>query len=334
MRDYDRKQMHNLHERSMRIDEVYKKEPRIRQIDDTISSISLQQTKYLINGDNDALETLRDNLYNLRKQREKLLKLSGFPTDYMEMQYSCGKCRDTGYIGNEKCHCFKQAIINLLYDQSNLKNILSNENFSTLSYAYYSKELTDNMTNETVYNHMSDVIEECRQYVDNFSAIKGNILFTGTTGVGKTFLSNCIAKSLIDRCFSVVYLTAAGLFDIFSKQAFRRDEDTDDIEIDNYILDSDLLIIDDLGTELANSFTISKLFYCVNERLLREKGTIISTNLSTEDISNIYSERISSRIFSNYKLLRLFGNDIRIIKKYQRDNPAFINRQVKFIKEK
>lgn len=135
----------------------------------------------------------------------------------------------------------------------------------------------------------------------------------GDTGTGKTFLSNCIAKSLLDQCFSVIYFTAFELFDIFEKNVFDRASDVS--EIHHQIFDCDLLIIDDLGTEFSNSFTTSQLFLCLNERLLAGKSTVISTNLSMKQIAEMYSERTFSRISSNYTLLKFFGDDIRIKKK-------------------
>ena len=163
---------------------------------------------------------------------------------------------------------------------------------------------------------MKEVIAYCRHYAETFGSHHENILFTGMTGVGKTFLSNCIAKAVLDRCHSVVYLTSIQLFEIFSKSTFT--QDGTDTDIDRYILESELLIIDDLGTELYNSFTTSKLFYCINERLSAGKPTIISTNLKPAELRDIYSERIASRLLGYYHLIPLFGEDIRIQKKFHR----------------
>ena len=148
------------------------------------------------------------------------------------------------------------------------------------------------------------------EFVDTFSDEFRNLFLYGDTGVGKTFLSNCIAKELIDRAFSVIYFTAYDFFDTLAKSKFEKDDTAE--MMSEHIFDCDLLIIDDLGTELPNSFTVSQLFLCLNERLLRRKSTVISTNLSLESIVDIYSERTFSRITSNYTMLKLTGDDIRI----------------------
>ena len=160
---------------------------------------------------------------------------------------------------------------------------------------------------------MRDAFAVSKEFVRTFGQEFRNLFLYGDTGVGKTFLSNCIAKELIDSAYSVIYFTAFELFDIFAKSRFDKDTLADTMY--GYIFDCDLLIIDDLGTELTNSFIASQLFLCLNERLLKKRSTIISTNLSLESIVEIYSERIFSRITSNYTMLRLTGDDIRIKKK-------------------
>jgi DNA replication protein DnaC len=166
-------------------------------------------------------------------------------------------------------------------------------------------------TSSLEYAHIA--FDSAQNFVQHFGENGGNLLLYGDTGTGKTFLSNCIAKDLLDRGFSVIYFTAFQLFDIFEKEVFHKDSDA--IEMHQQIFSCDLLIIDDLGTEFANSFTTSQLFLCLNERLLHNKSTVISTNLSMKQIRDLYSERTSSRIISSYTPIKFFGNDIRIEKK-------------------
>ena len=226
---------------------------------------------------------------------------------------ACKNCKDTGYNNGNKCQCFKQEIINVVYSQSNIREILSRENFSNFSYEYYSDEITNPATGLSSLDTIQRAVDECKRFINDFDNKPKNLLIYGDTGVGKTFLSNCVAKELLEKGNSVIYFTAFQLFDILSKGVFSKDADA--IAAHQNIFDCDLLIIDDLGTELSNSFTTSQLFLCVNERILRQKSTIISTNLNMQDIMEIYSERTLSRISSNYSIIKLFGDDIRIKKR-------------------
>ena len=210
----------------------------------------------------------------------------------------------------KKCHCFKQAIINTVYAQSNIRQILRIENFDNFRYDFYSKEEKNPLTGLSSYETAQKAVRECHYFIDDFDHKPKNLLFYGKTGVGKTFLTNCVAKELLDHGYSVIYFTAFQLFDILSKGVFEKDSDA--IATHQNIFDCDLLVIDDLGTELINSFTSSQLFLCVNERLIRQKSTIISTNLSVERIKESYSERTFSRILDSYTFINLFTEeDIR-----------------------
>ena len=321
IRQYNARQFHNQHLLDERIQEVYGKCPRLTEIDNEISSISVASAKQLLSDDgaedSSVLSSLKEQLAALRREKQNLIASLGYPADYLEPVYTCKDCKDTGYIGNERCHCFVQAAIDLVYTQSNVKDILAKENFSNFSYAYYSKEQINPTTGLSAYDTVKKAVADCKSFIEHFDTSFENLFFYGATGVGKTFLSNCVAKELLDKGHSVIYFTAFQLFDIFEKNTFHRETDEDIIAAHQNIFDCDLLIIDDLGTELPNSFTISQLFLCLNERILRKKSTIISTNLTLNQIAEIYSERTFSRISSNYVMLKLFGDDIRIQKKFR-----------------
>ena len=177
---------------------------------------------------------------------------------------------------------------------------------------YFNPDFYDNSTGLSARENAEKLREACKEFADAFPA-GDNILFYGNTGVGKTFLSNCIAKALLDKSFSVLYLSAIELFNILSD--YDKEDNADSELSESQITGCDLLIIDDLGTELSNAFTNSKLFYCINDRLLKGKSTVISTNLSPGELMNNYSERIFSRIKNSFKLYKLYGDDIRLIKK-------------------
>jgi len=268
-----------------------------------------------LEGDDNALAELRDELSALSERRLRLLEEHGFPTDYMEPIYTCPDCKDTGFIGQEKCHCFRQASIDLLYSQSNLTDILEKENFQTFRMDYYSDEITDAVTGLTSLQTITRAVEESKDFIRKFSYEYQNLLFYGSTGIGKTFLTHCIAKELLETSHSVLYFSAVQLFEELARMTFSRTEHTSSIQED--IINCDLLIIDDLGTEIVNTFVSSQLFTCMDTRDSLKKSTIISTNLSLQTIRDTYSERIFSRLSSKYKIMKLFGNDIRLQKKSQ-----------------
>ena len=311
MRIYNQRQFQDKYEQDQRREEVYQKVPQIRQIEDEISSQAVRCARKLLDGDTNAKEELKQHIEDLREQKEVLLSAFGFPADYMEMHYVCPECQDTGYVDGRKCRCFKKEEIRLLYSQSNIEEVLLRENFDSFSYEYYDDRVVIPEIQMTVADYMRQVHTWCKEYVENFEKKGGNLIFTGSTGVGKTFLTNCIAKELIDQYQSVIYLSSNDLFDVFSKNKFHYDTEEEMKDMYQYILDCDLLIIDDLGTELNNTFVSSQLFYCINERLLRKKSTIISTNLSMTMLRDTYSDRISSRIISQYSIIPLYGDDIR-----------------------
>ena len=306
MRTYQQQQLQNRHEQENRIAEVYKKIPAIKELDDSISSCAVKSARRLLDGDQGALKELRAEIADLREQKSVLLRAYGFSPDYMEMHYKCPDCQDTGYSEGRKCHCFRQAEMKYLYAQSNIEEIVTLENFSTFSFEYFDDSSVLPVLGRTVRQYMKQVVETCHRFVDDFSTEHGNLLFTGPTGVGKTFLTNCIARELIDRYYSVIYLSANDLFEVFSKNRFE------------YILDCDLLIIDDLGTEINNTFVSSQLFYCINERLNSSKSTIISTNHPLNELRDRYTERVTSRLISKYTIIPLYGDDIRLRKKAKR----------------
>lgn len=317
MRVYNRIQLEKKRELDERTREVYDKIPAVREMNEEISSAAVRSARQLLEGDVSAVEKLRRIIADLKEERQVLMEAYGYPADYLEIKYECPDCRDTGYLEGKKCHCFRQREIEILYAQSNLREILERENFSTFSYEYFDDVKVDERSGKTARDYMKQVVEVCRRYVEQFGNQKGNLLFTGKTGLGKTFLSNCIARELIERCYSVVYLPAAEMFEIFSKEKFSYDSSDEDRDRSRYLLECDLLIIDDLGTELVNTFTTSQLFYVVNERLNRKKGTIISTNLPVNEMRDEFTDRVMSRIVSQYQVIPLYGEDIRIQKKLQ-----------------
>ena len=301
--------------------EVIKKCPEYDALEKKAIDISFGSTE-LILGDNSEeaakkIAELKDELASISGRKKELLTANGFPADYLDPVYYCKDCKDTGRIGNEKCHCFKQAAVDLLYTQSNIKEVLSKENFGTFDITLYSKDPEDARDGVTSYERMLINYKACRDFVDNFDKEKEhkNLLLYGFAGLGKTFLTHCIANELLKKSHTVLYLTAHQMFDIFGKEMRGQGSDAAPSETSSYIMSCDLLIIDDLGAELSTSFTISKFNEVINERMLKNLSTVISTNLSLGDIGNVYGERIFSRITGNFDILFFYGKDIRIKKR-------------------
>ena len=305
MRGYEERQTRNRHLHEKRLRHIYDTVEGYQALDESVASYSVAQGKKMLAGDASALEQLRQRLSELAGRRASLLMQNGYPENFLQPVFDCPDCRDTGYIDGQKCHCFRQAEISLLYEQSNLKQVLDRENFDTLSYRWFEGEAL------TSYRQ---TVEKCKKFALNFETIYQNLFFYGTVGTGKTFLSNCIAKECLDRGCSVLYFSAAGLFDTLSRSARLREQNGLSALYSD-LFSCDLLIIDDLGTETASALTLSHFFTCINERLLRKKSMIISTNLSLEDFRDRYQDRIFSRIASSFEFCKLTGPDIRMCKK-------------------
>lgn len=305
IREYEEKQIKNRHILENRLSGIRNTYPEYKALEDAVSSLSLSFTKRLIDGEAGAREALSESLQSLRQKKQDFLLEKGFPADYLEPVYECADCRDTGYVGQKKCRCFEKRIIELLYNQSNLSGTLMLENFDTLSYEYFPKE---------ILRDYKKAVDTAKSFVSSFDECCRNLLFMGTVGTGKTFLSNCIAKALIDTSHSVIYFSAIELFDTFAGYIFGKDKKA----LENFCEDlyhCDLVIIDDLGTELESSFVTSYFFSFLNERQQLGKSTVITTNLDLKKLNDRYSERICSRIIGNFEICLLTGPDIRICKK-------------------
>lgn len=319
MFQYDQTRMRNQRLLDDRHEELYKEIPELKRIHDNIVELSVNQARAELLNPEAAIESILE--YTSRKdelllRKAEILKQHHYPEDYLSPIYNCTDCRDTGYINGKPCHCFDQAKLQALYENSNLSEILEKENFSTFSEEYYDDTTINENLSITPRENIRRVKEICMDFVRHFDESYDNLLFYGPTGVGKTFLTHCIAKELLDTAHTVVYLTSLQLFDILEKNRFHRDDAYITNEQISYILNSDLLIIDDLGTELSNSFTVSQLYYFMEERHHNRRSTIISTNLSFSDLRERYSERIFSRFTGYYDFKQIVGNDIRIQKAF------------------
>lgn len=312
---YERKREQSELDLEKRKKTVYSKIPEIKEIDDEIGKIGLKLTKLvLLNPSNkdEILNETKIRMDELKQKKEQLLSDYKVPKGYLNIKYDCSLCKDTGFLGNgHKCNCLKQNIINEAYHMSNLSKVLHHQNFSTFDDSIFSSQKEDS-SGISPRENILEILSICESFVMDFDKDNGeNMLFYGDTGLGKSFMSNCVAKELLDKGYLVIYQTAFKMFEIIEEYKFKNTDDY--ITKDNYnnLFDCDLLIIDDLGTELTNSFTNSELFNILNTRLLSGKKTIISTNLSPMQLGDIYTQRIFSRIFDRFRMVKFIGKDLR-----------------------
>ena len=312
---YERKRDLAEKELEARKKKVYHRIPEIKEIDDEVSKIGLKLAKLVLLNPQDKdkiLEETKIKMDALKNRKNQLLNDFKIPTGYLNLKYDCPICKDTGFLKTgKKCNCLKQQIINQAYSMSNLSRILNTQNFSTFDPSKFSME-RDEYLGISPQENILEILSICEGFVFNFNKDNDeNMLFYGDTGLGKSFMSNCIAKELLDKGYVVIYQTAFKMFEIIEDYKFKNADDH--ISKDNYenLFDCDLLIIDDLGTELTNSFTNSELFNILNTRLLAGKKTIISTNLSPIQLGEIYTQRIFSRVFDRFRMIKFIGNDLR-----------------------
>ncbi|MDY3372210.1 MAG: ATP-binding protein [Terrisporobacter othiniensis] len=293
--------------------DLYSKIPQIEEIDDQIRKIGFDMVKLVLKNPTDkekiCLET-KNKINSLQNEKSKLYKLYNIPDDYIDVKYECSICKDRGFLDNgDKCNCLKQKIINEVYNMSNISKILENQPSFDLS--IFSDEIDDGHKISPRQN-MQNILSICDDFIFNFDKNDSlNLLFYGQTGLGKTFMSSYIAREILDKGYTVIYQTAFKMFDIIKDYQFRTDESSIKKEDYDNLFDCDLLIIDDLGTELTNSFTVSELFIILNTRLINNKKTIISTNYDIYQIAEVYTQRIFSRIFDKFKAIEFIGKDVR-----------------------
>ena len=293
---------------------LYEAHPELLKLREESRDLAARRAQALALGNASEATRLKEDTVRVHEAREALLKDLGLSEADFEPVYTCPDCRDTGYIGREKCHCFLDEERLLLYRDSRLGEVLSAENFDTLSMAFYDHK--PGRSGRSQYDDMALLIGRLKAFSERFPADRASFLFYGPTGTGKTFLSNCVAKAVLDRGFSVLYYSSVSLFEKFSEVLSSHDNEAQAALTDR-LLNSDLLIIDDLGTELLNNYTSGKFFQIVNERAIHHMSTVISTNLDLSTLKERYTERVASRILSNYEPVRLSGDDIRVRKRLE-----------------
>lgn len=300
---------------------VYRKCPRIEQIN---IELSRTMAKIIASGlrrgadPRPAIAALREENLDLQAERARLLEEMGYPADYLEQKPRCPECGDTGFRGSEMCTCLRDYYVRVQNEELSQLLDLGSQSFETFSFDYYSPAPDFDLGTSPRMNAERNY-DVCQDYAHEFSPRSGNLLLSGDTGLGKTFLSASIARVVSENGHSVVYDTASHIFSRFEAQKFRREsgEEDADGDVERY-LKCDLLIIDDLGTEMTTSFVQSAFYQIVNTRLMTGKKTVISTNLSPDEIGSRYGAAVRSRIEGEYRILPFYGEDIRRLKKQQK----------------
>ena len=327
LKEYEKKKLKEEIEADSRKETLYKKFPRLEKIDNEINNYAISTSKNIltkkqnISKSLESLSSLTDKISSLKKEKEEILTKNNIDISYLKPHYECSLCNDTGYIQKnnyktEMCSCLKQKLLDISFNKSNMSN-LSKENFSTFNENLFSDEVNPNKYKFAISprENIRNIKQRSLEFVQNFdNPDYKNLLFSGNTGLGKTFLSNCIANEILKMGKTVLYQTAPVLLEnIIDYKLSKQKSNLEDIN--KSVLETDLLIIDDLGTETLNSMKLSELFTIINTRILnlnhKITKTIISTNLNINEIFSKYEERIGSRIAGYYDIYCFFGEDIR-----------------------
>lgn len=312
--EYDGKNLRAKEAAQKRAEELQTKYPEIRDIDNALQETGLKilgaSARFSGNELEQHISHLRAEVEALRRERASCLEYYGIPTDYSDVKYECEKCRDTGFDGIKMCRCMKDRLIAAGYESSGIGNLIKIKTFDSFDPEYQRRD-------PQAYETLNANLAICKKYADTFECPgSGNLLLMGSTGLGKTHLSAAIAGRVIDMGFDAVCETAQNVFSDFEFERFNRPYGSGDSEsqrTDKYF-DCDLLIIDDLGTEMTNQFTVSCLYNLINTRLNHGRPMMINTNLTRDELRKRYADRITSRLFGEFSPLRFLGKDVRELK--------------------
>lgn len=286
--------------------ELWEKIDVLREIDTALSATASRIFGAALGGKaglDERIATIKKETEELRAARDAVLKAEGYPADYTDVHYDCEKCQDLGFVETKMCDCFRRALVLRGYETSGLGQLIGRQTFDNYSLEYFKGD-------RETYGRMSQNFEIICDYAKNFSISSESLLFMGGTGLGKTHLSSAIAKTAIDGGFDVLYTSSVNMLSDFEKTKFRGEDD----ETDRYFT-AELLIIDDLGTEMSSVFTESCLYNIIDTRICKGLPTVISTNLDAKALASRYGERVFSRLFGVYRPLIFCGRDVRFEKR-------------------
>jgi len=297
-------------EYAARVNQVYERIPEIKILDDSVSGMVFEMfKKAAAGGDTDKIvEEFSDKLHQMKERKKTLLAEHGFRPDYLNDVYACKKCSDTGVYNGKQCECYKKIVAAELLKHSNMSPLLKKQTFSKFDLSLYSDKKDKN--GNSPRKMMEELLADCKKFVSDLGKTNRNLLFFGGAGLGKTFTSSAIANEAIKKGHTVIYMTAADIFAALEDIRFNRADDNTK-KLMSQIMEVELLIIDDLGTEFLNAYSDTEFFRILNSRIMNEKSMIISTNHSLASLKKTYSERIFSRIMGYFNIYKFEGEDIR-----------------------
>ena len=304
--EFEAKRVRNEDIRQDRLFEIYSKIPEIKAIDKELSLTGVNIMACALEGKDglkERIDALKEKNLALQEKRASLLISKGYESDYTDTHYDCPVCQDWGAHNGKTCQCYKSRLIEEQFKISGVASLIKSQSFDTFSLDMYEGK-----------EDMGELLGFAKNYVADFDKIKENVLFVGGTGLGKTHMSTAIAKELIESGYNVIYETAQNIFFDFDTDRFKDRFSSEEPESNKY-LECDLLIIDDLGAEAVNSFTVACLYNIINTRLNKSLPIIASTNLSSKEIRDKYHDRITSRLFGEFTIKMFQGKDLRKIKK-------------------
>ncbi len=313
---YEQRREENMRDLERRKQAVFARVPELSKIDYEIKSLGLKLYKIALNNADvkEEVSKLRAQQRELLEVKKSLLAENGYSEDELSERFHCNICRDRGTVDGKVCECYKKLLTEKAYELSNLSALLTHQTFDTFDLSLYSEEV-DDYYGVSPKEHMQRILDICKSFVKNFETQDTNLLFWGEPGLGKTFLSTCIAKELIETSHSVIYETAYKTFSMLEELKFKKTENEEKLRFKvEKLYSCDLLILDDLGSEFSTQYTTASLFDIINSRLISGKKTVINTNLSMAELEKKYGERVVSRLFGHYQVLNFIGSDIRIDK--------------------
>lgn len=315
LREYEQTRDLKKKELKYRKEMVYERIPQIKDIEEKLALTGIKVSRLILSNPEESqrlMAELKHESNRLKSEKAFLLTENNTPLTFLDMEYVCDLCKDTGFIPTgEKCRCFKQKIVDRTYEMSNISAILERDNFDNFNMDLFSKDKVEG-TDESPYENICHILSTAEGFVHNFkSNDTPNLLLHGNTGLGKTYLCSCIAKALIDKGYLVVYQTAFQITEIMEAYKFGKNIDAITRQKYHLLFNSDLLIIDDLGTEMTNTFTTVEFFNVINTRLMNQKKMVISTNLEPNELTRIYGQRIASRVLTSVESIEFVGSDLR-----------------------